>query len=98
MDLVDKDGLVYVEICKGAYGLNQEARVAFDHLVKLLKPHKYYTLRYNPGIWRHEMLPTKFALCVENFRIKYTKPAHSRHLDDTIKKYYTISIAWRGGN
>ena len=71
---------------------------SFDRPVKLLKPHIYYPLRSNHVIWCHEMLPTKFALCEENFGIKYTNPAHTHHLVDTLKIYYTISIDWGGGN
>ena len=70
MDLLDKDGFVYVDICKGMYGLKQAYHIAFDRLVKILKPHGYYPLRSHPGIWCHETLPTKFALCVDYFGIK----------------------------
>ena len=60
MDLVDKDGFVYVDIYKGMYGLNQLARIDFDclvKLVKLLKPHGYYPLHSNPSIWCHKNNP-----------------------------------------
>ena len=98
MYLIDKDVFVYVKIRKGIYGLKQAACIAFDRLVKLMKPHGYYPIRSNPGIWCQETLPTKFALCVDNFGIKYTNPTHTHHLVDTLKKYYTISIDWGGGN
>ena len=98
MDLVDKDGFVYVDIRKGVYGQKQAARIAFDHLVKLLKPHGYYPLRSNPGIWGHETLPTKFTLCVDDFGINYTNPDHAHHLVDNLKKYYTVYIDWGGVN
>ena len=98
MDLVDKYGFLYVEIRQGVYGLNPAACIAFYRLVKLIKPHGYYPLLSNPGIWCHEMLPTKFAICVDDFSIKYTNPAHAPHLIDTLKKYYTISIYWGGKN
>ena len=98
MDLVDKDGFVYVEIRKSMYGLKQAACIAFDRLVKLLKPRGYYPLRSNPSIWCHKTIPTKFALRVEDFGIKYTNPAHAHHLFYTLKKYYTIYIDWGGGD
>ena len=85
MSLVEKDGFAYVDIRKGMYGLKQADCIAFDHLVKLLKLHGYYPLRSNPGIWCHETSPPKFALCVDNFGIKYTNPAHVHHLVDTLK-------------
>ena len=63
-----------------------------------MKLHGYYPLRSNPVILCYETLPTKFALCVENFGIKFTNTAHAHHLVDTLKKYYTIFIDWGGGN
>ena len=85
MDLVDKDGFVYVEIRMGMYGLKQAACIAFDCLVKLMRTHGYHPILSNPGIWCHETLQTKFALYVDNFGIKYTNPAHDHHLVDTLK-------------
>ena len=85
MDLVDKDGFVYVKIRKVMYGLKQSACIYYDRIVKLLKPHCYYPLRFNPGIWCHETLPTKFELCLDDFGVKYTNPAHAHHLVYTLK-------------
>ena len=85
MDLVDKDGFVCIKIRKGMYVINQLACIDFERIVKLLKPHVYYPLSFNPGIWCRETLPTKFALCVDNFGIKYTNHAHAYHLVDTLK-------------
>ena len=45
-----------------------------------------------PSIWCHKTLPTKFALCVDNFGIKYTNTAHVHHLVNTLEKYYKTSI------
>ena len=85
MDSVDKDGFFNAEIRKGVYGLNQASHIAFDHLVKLLKPHGYYPIRSNPRIWFHEMLPKRSALCVGDFGITYTNTSHAHHLVDTLK-------------
>ena len=49
MYLVDEYGFVYVEIHNGMYGLKQAAPIAFDRLVKLLKPDDCYPLRSNHG-------------------------------------------------
>ena len=92
MDLVNKDGFVYFKICMSVYGLTQEDRIAFDHLVKLLKPHSYYLLCFTHGTWCHETLPTKFALFVDNFGIKCNNPVRTYHLVNTLQKYYTKSI------
>ena len=90
MDFVDKDGFVQVEIRKGMYGLKNAARIAFDRLLKVMKHHGYHPLRSNPGIRYHETLPTNFALCVDDFGIKYTNSAHAHHLVDTLKKLHNI--------
>ena len=60
-------------------------RIAFDLIVKLLKPHGYYQPHSNPGIWWHEILPTIFAPCEGKFGIKYTNYDHAHHFVDTIK-------------
>ena len=86
MYLVDKDGFIFVDIRKGVYSLKQAGRIDFDRLVKPLKLRGYYPLRSNPGIWCHKILPTKFALCVDKFGIKYTNPAHAHHLVNTLQR------------
>ena len=39
---IDSDGYAYVRIKKGVYGLKQAAILAYNHLVKNLKPHGYH--------------------------------------------------------
>ena len=56
VDLVDKDGVLYVNIRKGMHDLKQADHIAFECIVKLLNTHGYYPLRSNPGIWCHKML------------------------------------------
>jgi hypothetical protein len=96
LDLVHTDGYVYVEIRKGMYGLKQAARIAYDRLVKLLAPHGYHPIRHSPGLWKHNKLPTVFALCVDDFGIKYVNITHAHHLINTLQKYYKISTDWAG--
>jgi hypothetical protein len=98
MDLVNDDGYVYVEIRKGVYGLKQAARIAYDRLVSLLAPHGYYPICHSPGLWKHTTLPTIFALCVDNFGIKYDNIKHAHHLINIIQKYYKISTDWSGAD
>ena len=87
LDLVDKDGFIYVNIHKGTYYLKQATCIDFYHLVQFLKPHGYYPLRSNPFIWCNKTHPTKFVLCVNYFWIKYINPAHDHHLVNTLQKY-----------
>ena len=66
------NGYVYVEIRKGMYGLKQAACIAYDRLVQYLRPHGYAPSRTNPGLWKHESKKVYFALCVDDFGVKYT--------------------------
>ena len=79
-------------------GIKQADRIDFDRLVKIINPRGYYPLHSNPGIWCHETIPEKFALCVDYFGIKYTNPVHAHHIVGTLQKYYKISIYWEGKN
>ena len=94
MELVTKEeGLTYSYI-EGRYPINsargnQYMLVLYDYdskniLTELLKPHDYYPLPYNPVIWRHKTFPTKFALFVDYFCIKYNYPDHARHIVNTL--------------
>jgi hypothetical protein len=93
-----QDGHVYIGIRKGMYGLKQAARIAYDRLVVLLAPHGYHPIRHSPGLWKHKNFPTVVALCVDDFGIKYNNFEHAHHLINTLKKYYTISTDWTGGD
>ena len=44
MHLLDKHSLIYDEIRNGMYSLKKTARIYFDRLLKVLKPHGYYPL------------------------------------------------------
>lgn len=48
---------VYVEICKGMYGLKEAGLIAFQRLVKNLTPFGYSPMCYTPGLWKHNTLP-----------------------------------------
>jgi hypothetical protein len=92
----DKDGYIYVEICKAMYGLKQAVQIAYDRLVLLMEPHGYHPIRHSPGLWKHKTFSTVFALCVDDFGVKYTNINHAHHFINTLKKYYTISTDWAG--
>ena len=50
---VCKDGFIWIKIKRGMYGLKQAAILAYDHLVKTLKPYGYYPETHCVGIWSH---------------------------------------------
>ena len=48
------------------------------------------------GLWHHKSRPTKFALCVDDFGVKYFSKDDAEHLIKTLKKNYNISEDWSG--
>jgi hypothetical protein len=65
------DGWVYLEICKGMYGLKQAGILANKLLQKRLKPFGYHPAIHTPGLWLYTTKPTAFSLVVDNFAVKY---------------------------
>jgi hypothetical protein len=92
------DGYVYMEICKGMYGLPQ-AGVLANKLLKIhLAWHGYSEQPHTPGLWKHLSQPVWFNLCVDNFVIKYTGTENLQHLYDALRaETYEILEDW-GGN
>jgi hypothetical protein len=84
------NGWVYMEICKGMYGLKQAGILANQLLQKRLKPLGYYPARHTPGLWLLNTKPTAFSLMVDDFAVKYiTIDAH--HLRNTLLRHYEIT-------
>ena len=77
---IAKDGYVYVKIKKGMYSLKQAAILAYQQLVKRLKPHGYYPVPNTAGLWAHKTRRIVFVLCVDDFRIKYFNKDDKNHL------------------
>ena len=53
------------------YGLKQAVILAYNYLVKFLKPHGYEPRKYSLGLWRCKTRQTTFCLCVNDFGLKY---------------------------
>ena len=47
-------------------------------------------------MWGHTSRRTKFALCVDDFGVKYFSTSDAIHLIDALEKSYTISKDWTG--
>ena len=92
------DGYVYCEINKGMYGLKQAAILAYQQLVRRLARHGYFPMKSSNGLWAHESRRTIFALCVDDFGVKYGNPQDLEHLIKTLKQYYDITIDSEGKN
>ena len=87
-DIIDQYGLkekaangkVLVEIRKVMYGLKQAGRIANNRLKQHLKTYGYVPCRYTPGLFTHNSQKISFALCVDNFGVKYTDKADAQHI------------------
>eukprot|EP00804_Cyclotella_cryptica_P001905 CCRYP_007349-RA/>CCRYP_007349-RA protein AED:0.39 eAED:0.41 QI:0/0/0/1/0/0/2/0/360 len=53
-------------------------------------------IKINPGFWTHDWQPICFALCVDDFGVKYVDQEHAAHLINTLKGHYDISTDWEG--
>ena len=90
------DGYVYVQINKGMYGLPQAGIIAQELLEKRLNAAGYRQSTITPGFWKHDWRPISFALCVDDFGVKYVGEEHAKHLLQTLNKTYKTSSEWEG--
>ena len=97
-DKIDRDGYVYCEIQLGMYGLKQAAILAYNLIKKRLKPAGYYPIKESNGLWRHKTRKTIFALCVDDFGVKYFNKEDALHLANALQQHYDITIDWTGKN
>jgi hypothetical protein len=89
-------GWVYMEICKGLYGLKQEGLLANQLLQKRFKPFGYYPARHTPGLWLHNTKPTASSLVVDDFSVKYITTADAHHICNALLRHYEITTDWNG--
>ena len=95
---IASDGYVYICIHKGMYGLKQAAVLAYNQLVRNLKPHGYFPCPFTAGLWKHATRKTKFCLCVDDFGVKSFSEDDKAHFLSTLRKYYNISVDENGSN
>ena len=51
---------------------------------------------HTPGLWRHVTRPILFLLVVDDFGVKYVGTEHAQHLINTLKKWYQLTVDWKG--
>lgn len=83
---------MYIEIHKGMYGLKEAGIIAFQRLVQHLAPCGYSPMRYTPGLWKHDTLPTTVTLSVDDFGMKYFNSKHLDYLLAALRTNYTILV------
>jgi hypothetical protein len=88
------DGWVYIEICKGMYGLKQAGLLANQLLQTRLAPFGYYPARHTPGLWLHKTRPISFTLIVDDFAVKCVGKQHAEHLRNALLRTYELTTDW----
>ena len=68
---VKPDRYVYFEIRRGMYVLKESGIISFKQLAQKIVPFGYHSMKYTPGLWKHNTCKTTFALCVNNLGVKY---------------------------
>ena len=54
---IEEDGMVYLEIVKGMYGLPQAGKIANNLLIKRMRTAGYPPCQFTPGLWSHVWRP-----------------------------------------
>eukprot|EP00804_Cyclotella_cryptica_P022370 CCRYP_015924-RB/>CCRYP_015924-RB protein AED:0.39 eAED:0.39 QI:0/-1/0/1/-1/1/1/0/319 len=94
--LATPDGYIYVRVQKGMYGLPQAGIIAQQLLETRLVANGYRQSTVTPGFWKHDWRPIAFALCVDDFGVKYVGIEHAKHLLHALNTHYTTSHDWKG--
>ena len=78
------------------YSLKESGVLSFNQLVKSLVPHGYKLMPYSTGLWQHRTIRTTFALCVDDFGVKYFSKIDANHLINALQKNYKITTDLTG--
>jgi hypothetical protein len=90
------NGVMYIEICKGVYGLPQAGQNANDKLLKYLAQDCYSQAANTPDLFTSATRPIAFSLVVDDFGVKYVGHEHEEQLVATLQKLYSITTDWTG--
>ena len=72
--------------------------MAYKLLIKRLEKRGYIPIPLTNGLFKHTSRKTIFALCVNDFGIKYHSNDDSVHLQTTLEEYYDVSVSREGRN
>ena len=79
-EIATKDGCVIAECKKCVYGLPHAGILANKYLEKRLNEYGYFQSDFTNGLWAHKSRPIQFALCVDDFGVKYVNDEDVEHL------------------
>jgi hypothetical protein len=95
-DKANKNGMVFVKVTKGMYGLPQSGLLANVLLKKRLNQHGYHQSKLVPGLWKHELRHIQFVLTVDDFGVKFVGREHAEHLYKVLCQHYRVTADWTG--
>ena len=78
------------------YGHPAAGRLANALLINTLKTGDYYEDKLTPCLFHHKTRPTKFALVVDDFGIKYSSKDDLDHLVNWISRTWKVKIDLSG--
>ena len=87
-DIATPEGIVYIEVRKGMYGLPQAGILAHHLIKKRPAKHGYTQSQYTLGYWKHAWRPIIFTLVVDDFGVKYIGEEHAQHLINVLENDY----------
>ena len=83
---------------RAIYVLIQSGYLSNQDLIKSLALFGYYPSKITPGLLHHKIIPIKFSVVVDYFKVKYVSKEDSQNLSDSIKANYSVKADWTGGN
>ena len=89
---VTKTSWVCIKIKNEMPGLKQAALLVCDHLNNSLAPCVYHLVQGIVGLWKYEIRPTKFCLCVDDFGIKFWSKDDAQHLCNAIGANFNHNV------
>ncbi len=95
-NIANKDGMVFVKIPKGMYGLPQVDLLAHELLKKCLNKHENFQSTHTPVLWTHKWHSIPFTLVVDDFSIKYVGKDNLQHLTSILQESNKIFIVTEG--
>jgi Fe-S cluster biosynthesis and repair protein YggX len=78
------------------YGLPIAGKLANNLLTKRIATAGYHPCQFTAGLWKHVWRPVTFTLVVDDFGVKFVGKNHAEHLEQTLKKWYDITVDWTG--
>ena len=94
--MIDQDGYIYCQINICIYSLKQAVILAYKLLVQRLAKRRYHLIPLTTGLFKQATRSTTFALCVNDFGIKYNNEDVLQHFINTLQQHYEISIDREG--